>query len=49
MQSGTVRGIYPTNELSRSYAASDGYPWPLTGTGSPTPMWQAIIDLAGGN
>ena len=24
VQSGTVRGIYPTNELSRSYAASEG-------------------------
>jgi hypothetical protein len=48
VQSGTVRGIYPTNELSRSYAASDGFPWPLSGTAAPSPSWQAVIDFAAG-
>jgi hypothetical protein len=49
VQSATVRGIYPTNELSRSYAAADGFPWPIVGTPAPTPMWQAVMDLATGH
>jgi hypothetical protein len=48
VQSATVRGVYPTNELSKSWAAADGFPWPLTGTPAPTPMWQAMIDVSQG-
>jgi hypothetical protein len=48
VQSATVRGVRPTNELSPSYAASDGFPWPLSGTAAPSPSWQAVIDLAAG-
>ncbi len=48
VQSATVRGVRTTNELSRSYSAADGFPWPLTGTPSPTPMWQAVMDFAAG-
>jgi hypothetical protein len=48
IESATVRGVYPGNELSMSYAASAGFPWPLSGASSPSPEWQAVINLAGG-
>lgn len=48
VQSATVRGVYPGNELSRSYAASDGFPWPASGVSTPNQVWQAVLDVSAG-
>jgi hypothetical protein len=48
IQSATVRGVQPPNELSPSYTAAAGFPWPLTGTPASTRMWLAVLQVAAG-